>query len=114
MEAPHPCEQSWRDSEGNYVGQRIQLSAEITGGVGHARDSSVQAIEQHGKADRFGREIQVPRFTLAAMHGLENRVEPSRNIRGSEQRGQYIHALAQFSAGTVRFASAGSRIFAIG
>src|ERR1700687_2157663 len=102
MKAPHPGEQRWGDAKGDHVGQRIYVSAEIARGVGHARDAAVHTVEQYGKADGHRGEVQVPGFTRAAMHGLQNRVESSRDIRRGKERRQYIHALAQFSARMVR------------
>jgi hypothetical protein len=40
-EAPDPGEDCWGDAEGNDIGQRIQLLAEVAGGVGEARDGSI-------------------------------------------------------------------------
>src|SRR5208282_1945326 len=101
MKSPHPGKQSRGNAEGDHVSQRIEFLAKIAGGIGHARDAAVQTVEQYGKTDGHGGEIQVPGFTRTAVHGLQNRVEPGRDVPGREQRGQYIHALAQLSARTV-------------
>ena len=60
MEAPHPGQQRRSNAEGDDVGQRIEFPAEIAVGVGHARDAAVEAVEQYGKTDRHGGEVQVP------------------------------------------------------
>ena len=101
MEAPHPGEQRGGDAESDHVGQRIEFPAKIARGVSHARDAAVQTVEQYGKADGLCGKVQVPCVTRGAMHGLQNRVETGRDIRCGEQRGQQIHAFAQFSARTV-------------
>src|SRR5882762_8320381 len=102
MKAPHPGKERWGNAEGDDICERIKFSAEIAGGVGHARDAAVQTVEQYGKADGLGGEVKVPGFTRGAMHGLQNRIEPGSDIRRGEQRRQYIHAFAQLSARMVR------------
>src|ERR1700675_3455865 len=111
MKAPHPGKERWGNAEGDDVCERIEFSAEIAGGVGHARDAAVQTVEQYGKADGHGGEVQVPGVTRGAMHGLKNGVETRRDICRGEQRGQYVHAFAQFSARMVRFTTTRRLLF---
>src|ERR1700676_3417524 len=111
MKAPHPGKQRRGNAEGDHVSERGEFPAEIAGGVGHARDAAVQTVEQYGEADGLGGEVQVPGFTRGAMHGLQNGVEPRRDICRGEQRWQYVHALAQFSAWTVRFTTTRCLLF---
>ena len=49
MESPDEGQQAGRHAEGDDVGQRIQLLAEIAGGVGHARNAPVERIEGNGE-----------------------------------------------------------------
>src|ERR1700733_11696091 len=51
-ESPAEGEDAWRHSKGDDVGQRIELLAEVAGGVGHSRNAPIQGIEGDGKAYR--------------------------------------------------------------
>src|ERR1700722_14972409 len=60
VKSPTPCEQSWCNTEGDHVGQGVELAAKIAGGAGHARDSAVEPIEEDREADGFGGIVEVP------------------------------------------------------
>ena len=52
--APGERQDGGCDAEADDVRERIHLPAKIAGGVGEARDPSVDAVEQHGHADGSG------------------------------------------------------------
>ena len=81
------------------VGERIEFPAEIALRVGHAGDAAVEPVEEHGKTDCHGGEVEVPRFGERAADRFKNRVESSRDISGGEQRRQDVHAFAHASRG---------------
>ena len=52
MESPDIGEQAGRNAEGDDVGQRIELFAELAGRVGHTRDAPVERVE--GDGEKYG------------------------------------------------------------
>ena len=55
LNAPGERQHGGSDAEADHVGERIHFTAEIAGGVGHARDAAVQAVEQNSQADGYWR-----------------------------------------------------------
>lgn len=47
--APDVQQDGRRNAERYAVGKRIELPAEVTGGVRHASDAAIQAVEKDGK-----------------------------------------------------------------
>lgn len=95
VKPPHVRKNRRCYTEGDGIGQRIELFAELAGGVGHSGDAAVEAIEENGKADGTGGEVKVP--TLAVDHtrnGLRNRVISRSDVYRRKQRRQDEHALA--------------------
>src|SRR6266568_5873639 len=58
-ESPHPRKDSGSNAESDNVGERIQLLAEVTGGMGEASNGSVHAIEENSEANRNGGMVEV-------------------------------------------------------
>ncbi len=58
LHAPRICEDRRGDAEADDVGQRIEFPSEIAGGIGHAGDASVEAVEHHGEANRLRRHLE--------------------------------------------------------
>ena len=98
MESPDERQQAGRHAEGDGVGQRIQLLAEVAAGVGHARDAAVERVEGNGENDGDGRPVQV-RVRVAGVgegrHGLGDGKEAGGDVAHGKQRGQQEHAAAQ-------------------
>ena len=61
-EAPDVGQHAGRDAEGDDVGEGVELTAEVAGGVGDAGDAAVQRVEEDGKADGQGGEVEVVRL----------------------------------------------------
>ena len=90
--SPHPPEigQNCRSqAEGDDIRQRIDLPAELAAGVGHAGDPSVQSIEDHGKADRNGGQVEL------TLEGAGNRVKSAEDGPDGEQGGQDVNATSK-------------------
>ncbi len=86
MESPHERQQTGRYPEGDRVGQRIQLLAELAGRIGHARDAPVQCVKRNRKQDRDRRQIQVRLCILAdGRNGLDDREVPRADIDRGKQ-----------------------------
>ena len=94
-ESPHPGEHGGGHAEGDDVGQRVQLAAEVAGGAGHARDAPVEHVEDDGEADGAGGKVEVPGLRHRALHGLGDRKVAEGHVGGGEQRRQQVHAAAQ-------------------
>ncbi len=96
-DAPGEREHGGSDAEGDDVGERIHLAAEIADGVGHAGDAAVQAIQHHGGADGLGGDFEM-RIAAELSAGAEQRAldgandgdESEKDIAGGEQRGQRV------------------------
>src|SRR5271166_5900127 len=71
---PRPSQDCRSDAKGDYVGQRIQLAAEGTGGVSEARDATVEEIENNRNADCPRRHVEVPRGRRRPLNRLRDSV----------------------------------------
>ena len=96
VKSPDEGQQAGRHAEGDHVGQRIQLPAEIAGGVGHARDAPVERVEGNGEKDRDRRPVQMAlRVAADGVNGLGDGKVAGGNVSGGEYRRQQKHAAAQ-------------------
>ena len=93
-ETPHPRQQSRSQSERDHISERIQLTAEIATCLGHARDASIQSIEQNREPDRLGRIIQVPGLGYGRVRDLKDRIVSCRYIQSGKQGWQDVHPFA--------------------
>ena len=59
MKAPDKRQQTWCHSKSDGIGQRIQFSAELATGIGHACDAAIQRVQRNGDQDGNGRLIQM-------------------------------------------------------
>jgi hypothetical protein len=84
-EPPHPREHRRRHAEGDHVGERVQLLAELAGGVGEACDQPIHEVEYHGDADGFGGIIEMVRMVHAPQDRLRQRVISQRDVTAGEQ-----------------------------
>ena len=80
-ESPEPGENAGSDAEGDHVGQRIELLAEVAGGVGEARDGSVHAVKENRKADGEGRMIEVDGRGAQRIDARDGSKAPARGPR---------------------------------
>ena len=72
--------------------ERIQFLAEVAGGVGHARDASVERVERNGEADGQRGVVEVLRLQQRALQALRDGEVAGRDIAGGKERRQHIHA----------------------
>ena len=108
MKAPDDGQQAGRDAEGDDVGQRIELLAEVAGGVGHAGDAAVERVEGDGEEDGDGRPVKMGvRVAVAAErgNGLGDGEVAGADVARGKERGQQKHAAAQASLGLLARAS---------
>ena len=61
LHSPRVGEDGGRNPEADDVGQRIELAAEFARSVGHARDTAVQPVQNHGETDGFGGDFEILR-----------------------------------------------------
>ncbi len=72
MNAPGIGENGRGKAEADHVGERIHLAAEIAGGVGHARDAAIEAIEKNGGPN--------------SLRGYAEMIVGAGHARGNQQR----------------------------
>src|SRR5262249_25479525 len=61
------------------VGQRIELDAELTGGLHEPRDAAVEQVHDHRDEDRQGRVGEPP------LHREQEREEAAEEVAGGEE-----------------------------
>ena len=74
--------------------ERIELAAEFAGGVGHARDASVEPVHHRREADGFRGDFEILRREAwiggeihDTLNGADDRQKAEKNIaRGKERR----------------------------
>jgi hypothetical protein len=93
-EPPDVRQQAGRDAKRNHIGQRVEFLAKVTGGVGHARDEAIHAVQQRRQSDRQRRVVEVGRIGDRPLHALRNGIVAGRDIRRRKQRRQQVHAAA--------------------
>ena len=87
-EAPDIGKHAGRDAEGDDVGERVELLAEVAGGVGHAGDAAVDAIEEDGEADGERGAVEVRRVGRGALDALRNGVVAGRILPAVKSDGR--------------------------
>ena len=107
--APNKDQHGRRDAEGDYVGERIEFAAKVTGGVCHARNAAIETIEEDGERQRLGgnREVRIRREIAGlgqqrALECLKDRNETQEDIRACEQGRQGISSPARAFSGNRR------------
>ncbi len=95
LEAPGEGQQAGSDTEGNYVGQRIEFFAEIAGGFGHPRNAAIDRVKGDGEADGHGGVVEMLRLLHRSLQALHNGKVAGGDIARGEERGNDIHASAQ-------------------
>ncbi len=95
--APYKSEHSGSNPEGNHIGERIELPAEVTGSIRHPGNAAVQAIEKHREAERLGcdRKMRIEAVvSTPRLHGsfedLQDGYEAQEDIAAGEQSRQRI------------------------
>jgi hypothetical protein len=88
LQRPFVHHQRRGGAEGDHVGQRVVLGAELALGVGQARNAAVEAVEHHGDEDRHRGVLE------ALVHRLHDRIEAGEQRRGGEQVRQDVDAAA--------------------
>ena len=94
--SPGVSEDGRRDAKGDNVCKGVKFPAEVTLGVCHACDASVECVEGDGEKDGDGCAIEV--VGRGALQALGDGVKPSGDVNGREQRGQNEHAAAGTAA----------------
>src|SRR5579864_1586092 len=97
-EAPHPRQNGRCHTKGDDIGKRIELAPEVAGGMRHACDASIEAVEEYGDPDGFGGVIEVPGIGRRSLHGLQNGEVTRCDVARGEERGQQIDAFAEAPA----------------
>src|SRR5262249_44789808 len=59
LDAPGEGQNCRREAEADHVGERIELTAEIARGIGHPRDSAIQAIGKYSYTDTFSGKLEM-------------------------------------------------------
>src|SRR5688500_94508 len=93
-------DQSYRgDPECQYIGEGIELDADLGRRSRHSSNAAVQCVEEYSKADRYRRVIEVTRSDLRAyLNDLKtsDRIQygkkAHRDIRGSESSRDDVQA----------------------
>ena len=107
--APDENQHRRRDAERNHVGKRIQFASEIAGGVGHARNATVQTVKQDGERQSLGGNGEMDvRGEISGLgqqrtfKGLQNSDETQKDIRAGKKRGQGVSSPAGTFSGNRR------------
>src|SRR5579883_141917 len=86
-----------RQSEGDDIGQGIKLPSKIAGGVGDARNSSIQRVQKSSESERSGgkrkmrvRSVIARRDLKCTFKGLQQSYKAKKNIAACEQRRKRI------------------------
>src|ERR1022692_3784266 len=95
--SPEPCQDCRRNSEGNYIGQRIKLTAKRADRIGESRDAAIESIEQNGKADCLGRMVEMPGIAGRPQNSLRNRVIAGSNVDRRKQGRKDVQPLVLWS-----------------
>src|SRR5579875_3355693 len=84
-------------SERDYIGQGVKFASEIAGGVGNARNSSIQRGQESSESERSGgngkkgvRSVIARRDLECTFKGLEQSYKAKKNIAACEQRRKRI------------------------
>ena len=104
LDTPGVGENGGSDAEGDYVGERIHLSAEIAGGVGEASDSAIQAVQHDGDSNGLSRDLEIRVAAKVpggseqdSLDGPHDGDKSKEDVAGREQCGQCIGGAARFS-----------------
>src|SRR5262249_32915361 len=85
-------EECRRDAEGHDIGQRIELDAELAGGLHQPRDAAVEQVHDHRDEDRQ-RRVGEPPF-----HREQEREEAAEEVAGGEETREQDDAAAALLA----------------
>src|ERR1700722_1837093 len=105
MKSPDERQQTWRHAKRDHIGQGIQFPAEVTRGIGHARDAAIKRVKGNSKKNGDRRPVQVHVRLAAAIqcrNGLRDGEVAGSEAAGGEERRQQIHAPPQTRMGFAR------------
>src|SRR5258708_22363203 len=95
VKAPGPGQHGGGNPECDYICQRVEFSAEVAAGAGHAGDAAIKTVEQNSEAYGDGCMVKVPVLVGdRVIEDLHNRIKARSHIPAGEQRREYVHALA--------------------
>ncbi|MGC4118944.1 MAG: hypothetical protein QM765_31130 [Myxococcales bacterium] len=87
LERARVDEEGGRDAEGDGVGERVELHAELAGRVEHPRDPAVEHVAQRG------REEQVAGVLEPALRGGDDPQEAEHDVRQRDRIGDEMFGL---------------------
>src|SRR5579862_2433673 len=102
MKTPGPGQHGGCYAKCDDVGERVQLTAEIAAGTGHASNTAIETVKQNSEADGYGSIVQVSISDRRRMEHFQDGIKTGGHISTGKQRWENVHPFAHVARWALR------------